>query len=214
MKVNEVIRMDLEEIKAAVSGHQQECILPEGTHFTAVLIPLLERDSEPHILFEVRSANVAQAGEISFPGGHLEAGESAQDAAARETCEELLLDPWQVQVLAPMHRMTDRGKLVIDSFLGVLHDYKGSFLPDEVSSIFTVPLAWFFENEPEIYPAEMVVNTPEDFPYELIPGGRSYRFFRFPKQFYFYRVQGEIIWGITAELLYHAVRQLKGGKHS
>lgn len=201
--------MDLKDIRTAVSGHGQEYILPDGTHFTAVLIPLLERGGETHILFEVRSANVAQAGEVSFPGGHLEDGEGAQDAAVRECCEELLLRPEQVEILAPMHRMADRGRLVIDSFLGVLHDYEGSFLPEEVERIFTVPLKWFLENEPEIYPAEMHVNTPDDFPYELIPGGKDYKFLRFPKRFYFYRMQGEIIWGITAELLYNAVRVLK-----
>ena len=205
--------MDLESIKAAVSGHKLEYILPEGVQFTAVLIPLLERDGETQILFEVRSAEVAQAGEISFPGGHLEYGESAQEAAARETCEELLLRPEQIEILAPMHRMTDRGRLVIDSFLGVLHEYEDTFLPAEAARVFTVPLKWFLENEPEIYPAEMVVKTPEDFPYELIPNGRKYPFLRVPKRFCFYRVQGEVIWGITAELLYQAVRMLKDENH-
>ena len=60
-----------------------------------------------------------------------------------------------------------------------------------------------------IYPVEMVVKKPEDFPFELIRGGRDYPFPRFPKKFYFYRVQGEVIRGITAELLYHAVRTLR-----
>ena len=201
--------MELKDIRATVSEHSAEYIFPDNTHFTAVLIPVLERDGEAQILFEVRSGNVAQAGEVSFPGGHLEPGESAQQAAVRESCEELLLSPEQVEILAPMHRMADRGRLVIDSFLGVLHGYEGSFLPDEVERTFTVPVKWFLENEPEIYPAEMVVSTTDDFPYELIPGGKDYRFLRFPKQFYFYRVQGEVIWGITAELLYHAVRQMR-----
>ena len=205
--------MDLDKIRAAVCSHSTEYIFPDNTHFTAVLIPLLERNGETHILFEVRSAEVAQAGEISFPGGHLEQGESAQEAAVRETSEELLLSPEQVEILAPMHRMTDRGRLVIDSFLGVLHEYKDTFLPAEAARVFTVPLKWFLEHEPEIYPAEMVVKTPEDFPYELIPSGRDYPFLRVPKRFCFYRVQGEVIWGITAELLYQAVRMLKDENH-
>ena len=203
--------MDLDEIRAAVCSHSTEYIFPDNTQFTAVLIPLLERNGETHILFEVRSAEVAQAGEISFPGGHLEQGEIAQEAAVRETSEELLLSPEQVEILAPMHRMTDRGRLVIDSFLGVLHGYGDTFLPAEAARVFTVPLKWFLKHEPEIYPAEMVVKTPEDFPYELIPNGRDYPFLRVPKRFCFYRVQGEVIWGITAELLYQAVKVLKEG---
>ena len=208
-KTTGVRTMDIKDIRAAVSGHIQEYIFAEGTRFTAVLIPLLECGGQPHILFEVRSSDVAQAGEVSFPGGHLEAGESAQQAAVRETCEELLLREEQIEVLAPMHRMTDRGMLVIDSFIGVLHDYDGRFLKDEVARIFTVPLSWFIENEPETYPAEMVVKTPDNFPFELIRGGKNYPFLHFPRNFYFYRVQGEVIWGITAELLYNALRVMR-----
>ena len=83
--------MDLQAIRAAVRGHGQELILPENTVYTAVLIPLVEKEGQLHVLFELRSANVAQGGEVSFPGGHLEPGEDAAQAVVREACEELLV---------------------------------------------------------------------------------------------------------------------------
>ena len=201
--------MDLNQIKTVVRGYETEIILPDSPRFTAVLIPLVEIDSKIHVVFEIRGEGIAQAGEVSFPGGHVEQGETAEHAAVRETCEELLISENQVEILAPMHRMTDRGNLIVDSFLGVIHDYSGSFSKDEVSGIFTVPLDWLLEYEPEIHSAETVFIPGENFPFDLIPGGRDYQFIHFPKRFFFYRTQDAVIWGLTAELLYHALHRLK-----
>lgn len=201
-------RMNLNQIKAAVNGHELEVILPDHPRLTAVMIPLVEVNGEWHVLFQVRSDAVDQPGEVSFPGGHLEPGETAGQAAVRETCEELLVAPEQVELLAPMHRMADRGRLVIDSFLGVVHDYRGTYLKEEVARVFTVPLKRLLEKEPDIYEIPMKLSLGDDFPWELIPGGKNYPFVRVPRRFYFYHEE-EIIWGITGELLYQAVRLLK-----
>ena len=200
--------MNLNQIKKAVKGNTQEIILPDAPRFTAVLIPLVEIDGKIHVVFEIRGEGIAQAGEVSFPGGHVEQGETVEHAAVRETCEELLISQDQVEILAPMHRMTDRGNLIIDSFLGVIHNYTGTFSKDEVSGIFTVPLDWLLEYEPEIYSAETVLHPGDNFPFDLIPGGRNYQFIHFPKRFFFYRTQNAVIWGLTAELLYHALHRL------
>ena len=200
--------MNLKQIKKAVEGYKQEIILPDAPRFTAVLIPLVEIDEKIHVVFEIRGEGIAQAGEVSFPGGHVEQGESADQAAIRETCEELLISQDQVEILAPMHRMTDRGNLIVDSFLGLIHNYTGSFSKDEVSGIFTVPLDWLLEYEPEIYSAETVLHPGENFPFDLIPGGRDYQFIHFPRRFFFYRTKYAVIWGLTAELLFHALHRL------
>ena len=48
----------------------------------SVLIPLIKRDNEVHILFEKRALSLKnQPGEISFPGGGIERGENSRDAA-------------------------------------------------------------------------------------------------------------------------------------
>ena len=165
--------MNLNQIKKAVKGNTQEIILPDAPRFTAVLIPLVEIDEKIHVVFEIRGQGIAQAGEVSFPGGHAEQGETAEHAAVRETCEELLISQDQVEILAPMHRMTDRGNLIVDSFLGVIHNYTRTFSKDEVSEIFTVPLDWLLEYEPEIHSTKTVLLPENDFPFDLIPGGRD-----------------------------------------
>ena len=200
--------MKLETIRQAVRGHEAELILPPHPRFTAVLIPLVEIGGALHVLFQVRSQSVDQPGEVSFPGGHVEAGETAAEAAVREACEELLLRPEQVELLAPMHRLADRGTLIIDSFLGVLHDYEGSYLSEEVARVFTVPLSFFLEQPPEIYDTRLRFDPPEDFPFALIPGGRDYPFFPVPRRMYFYRTE-PVIWGLTADLLSHCADVLR-----
>lgn len=49
-------------------------------------------------MYEIRSQHVSQPGEVSFPGGRVEEGETYQQAAIRETVEELNIEPEQVHV--------------------------------------------------------------------------------------------------------------------
>ena len=201
-------RIQLAEIREMVEGRTAAKLYPSRKKY-AVLIPLLELDGELQVLFEVRQAGIRQGGEICFPGGGIEPDESAEQAARRETIEELLIKPAQVEVLAPMHEMMGPGGVRVFSFLGVLHDYDGSYSGVEVDHIFTVPLSWFARH-PAILSQNnrLTLEMGEDFPVELVPGGRDYPFRKIPKQHYFYRTEGGVIWGMTAELLYHALCEL------
>ena len=53
----------------------------------SVLIPIVNTDSGDALLMEVRSLLVKQSGEVCFPGGRIEKGETPEAAAVRETCE-------------------------------------------------------------------------------------------------------------------------------
>ena len=59
----------------------------------AVLIPWVKKEDGDALLLEVRSEKVKQPGEVCFPGGRVEPGETTAEAAVRETCEELGLTP-------------------------------------------------------------------------------------------------------------------------
>ncbi len=190
--------------------HRNERIYPAPKRNAAVMIPLVEREHALHILFEVRSREIRQGGEICFPGGHIEPGETRAMTAVRETCEELLLEPSQVELLAPMHTMSNgpRGA-EISSFVGILHDFTDTRSADEVERIFLIPLESLLSMQPLIYEGKLQTALPEDFPYALIPGGRNYPWSGVSKRYYFYETENGIIWGMTAELLYHFLETVR-----
>lgn len=66
----------------------------------AVLILLYERDGELYFFLTRRTESVgSHKGQISFPGGQQDAGETLQATALREAREELGLDPAQIELL-------------------------------------------------------------------------------------------------------------------
>lgn len=195
----------MEKIRSKTAGRTLEEV-SSVRRKNAVLIPLVETGGELCILFEVRQSGIRQGGEICFPGGRIEENETTEEAAVRETSEELLIPREKIEVIAPLHTMTGPGGAKISSCLGVLHDYEGTFSKEEVERVFCVPLSWFASHEPRTSDAAMVVKTPEDFPFELLPGGENYPWHSIPRRFYFYESDGGVIWGITAQLLYHCLK--------
>ena len=67
--------LNLRKIKAKVQGRKP---LPvDVKNRFSVMIPLIKRDGDIHLLFEKRAFTLRnQPGEISFPGGRIEKGES------------------------------------------------------------------------------------------------------------------------------------------
>ena len=54
----------------------------------SVLLPLVWSENQWQVLYQVRSESISQPGEVSFPGGGGEEGETPQQAAVREQKEE------------------------------------------------------------------------------------------------------------------------------
>jgi len=167
----------------------------------AVCITFVEKDGETCVLFECRSSKLEdQPGDICFPGGVLEAGETPEETVIRETCEELLVSPEQLTLTARLSPFRN-GNLVMYPFVGRLRDYNGSFSTAECAEVFTVPVSWFAEHEPECHMLEWAPKESESFPYGLINGGKGYAWRKHTHSYYFYHYQGRIIWGFTARLL-------------
>ncbi len=169
----------------------------------AVLVPLIKKGGEYHVVFEVRAGSLKiQPGEICFPGGAVEAGETPKQAAARETMEELLVDHRQIRVIAPLDVLETPGSIEVTPYLGALRDYRWSYSKAEVDHTFSVPIRWFAQHEPERYETELKTVPEESFPFEDIPGGRNYHWRRGHYDVYFYRHKEGIIWGMTAKILH------------
>lgn len=81
--------------------------LPNAGRPAAALLLLYERDGVVRVPVTVRHANLAKhAGQVSLPGGAIEPGETAEQAAVREAYEEIGVDPATVRVigkLTPLH---------------------------------------------------------------------------------------------------------------
>jgi 8-oxo-dGTP pyrophosphatase MutT (NUDIX family) len=155
----------------------------------AVLVPILSRQGEPHLLFTLRSAELSvHSGQVSFPGGKCEARDAGPAATAlREAEEELGISPASVEVLGLLDEVATPSGFVITPVVGLLADGIGGFQPrqGEVAEVFDVALA--------VLADPRVFEDHGDFERD----GRLYRLCS-------YRVAGRNVWGATARM----VRQL------
>ncbi len=159
--------------------------LPASPTPAAVLIPIVEGERPTILLTERASGLRTHAGQVSFPGGHIEASDPSPAAAAlRETREEIGLEESLVTVAGflPDH-------IVITGFriTPVVGFVRAGFalLPDqkEVKSTFEVPLDYIFD------PANYRLQRRR-----LIRSGEEVAFWDIP-------FEGRTIWGATAGML-------------
>lgn len=184
---------------------------------TAVLIPLIVRGKEKHLLFQQRSADIIQGSEVCFPGGRFDAAKdrSLKDTAVRETCEELGIPGKKVRVIAKLGTLIAPVGVMVEAYVGTLAIQDLGELNinrAEVEKVFTLPLAWFKSHPPkehhlniQVHPFRYNDNREKEhlFPvkdyalperYEEPWSGRQHPVYVYPTD------QG-VIWGITAELV-------------
>ena len=174
----------------------------------AVFIPIIKIEDKDHILLEVRSQHIPQPGEVSFPGGRVEEGESFKDAAIRETMEELLLDRSDIEYMGYSSMMLSSSYRHIKAFCGRINkNIEEIKYNEEVESIFAIDIDYLKENQPIMYRTSYKMDFPEDFPFEKIPNGRDYKFIMGSNDMYFYDTN-PVIWGLTAKLLKNFIGSL------
>lgn len=203
--------MELKYIRGKLENRRAEVLGVTSNY--AVLLPLVHVKDEVHVLFQVRAKDLdVQPGEISFPGGGVEAGETFKEAAVRETYEELRIDKQNIKIIGELDYMVSPYNLSIYPYVGILQNtdiQKINFNKDEVDNIFCVPLTFFLKNEPIIHQTTLKTIPDDNFPFHLIPKGKNYnwRIGRYPVPFYFYN--DYIIWGITARITKNFIDILK-----
>lgn len=113
----------------------------------AVLLPLIQKDDEMFVLFEVRSLQLRrQPGEICFPGGKMDlCDQSPRETAIRETCEELGIEREHITHIVPLDYMFSPFGMVIYPFVAFVDIVHMQINEKEVEDVFTVPLTFFVE---------------------------------------------------------------------
>lgn len=168
--------------------------VPDSTfRVSAVLVVLTDGPDGAEVLLTRRSeALPSHRGEVSFPGGRLDAGETFEAGALREAEEEVGLDPRTVQLcgrLDPISTMVTRNYIV--PVVGSV-EQAPLLTPSEheVDRIFWVSLADLADHE--------------TFREELWPIGDGHR------PMFFFELVDETIWGATARVLHQLLRVALG----
>lgn len=202
MKLND-IRNKLENIKVSPI---------EISYYFSVLVPLVKINGELHLVFEIRSFNIGrQPGDISFPGGQVELEETFEEAAIRETYEEIGLDKEKIEIICGLDYIIGKSNFLIYPYLGYLHDTeidKLKYNEDEVSELFIVPLEFFLNNEPKLHKIKYKPDIDTTFPIDMIQNGKNYNWGTIEYPVYFYKYNDYIIWGLTAKIIYNFIKKL------
>ncbi len=159
----------------------------------AVLIPLVDRrEDSMTVIFGQRSSTlVHHAGEVSFPGGRIEAGEDEATAALREAREEIGLDSARVKVLCRLDTQRAGSGYSIAPLVGLVTP-PAALHPDgvEIVEAFEVPLGFLLD-----------------------PGNhrRASMVWRGERRWYsLFEYGSRTIWGATATIVVNLVEVLRG----
>ena len=176
-----------------------------ANHF-AVILPLVEfADGRgPRILYEVRAKKLdRQPGEVCFPGGQIEKGETPLEAALRETCEELGICPDEMDIISEVITIGTRAGSQIHCFAGVISEdtYRSMTISEaEVDEVFTVPVDDLMKTDWEVYWNDLEEVPAEDFPYDRVTSGEAYKWKKGKAPVPVFDVNGRIIWGLTGRM--------------
>lgn len=167
---------------------REDEIKREGQRRAAVLMPLVKRDSWNVILTQRPETMPSHPGQISFPGGKREIGETAIENALRETEEEVGIKPEDVTMLGRLPSFNAVSYYRITPFVGIV-DPDAKIIPDprEVADVFETPLAFLMDPGNHIPRDVTIDDTPHrlyDMPYDE-PGGIHRN-----------------IWGMTAMMMF------------
>ena len=163
--------METERLASLLEGRAPG--LMDASRAYAVLVPLVEREGEFYLLYEVRAKTLRrQPGEVCFPGGRMEAGESPEECALRETFEELSIPPESVRLLGRLDFIAHRANFLMHPVLGLVDSGALAGMvpnPAEVEEVFLVPLSHLLAANPIEYSYELVP-APAEGPQTAAPG--------------------------------------------
>lgn len=173
----------------------------------AVLVPLVSGEEGLHLLYEVRASTLRrQPGEVCFPGGRMERGETAIACALRETEEELGIAAEEICILGELDFFVHRGNFILYPVLAQISARGMAQLrinKQEVDKVFMPPLSYLRAHPPQMYSYRLIPTPPENFPYEVIGIAREYRWPEGGEKVPVYQYQEHAIWGMTGHITNH-----------
>lgn len=156
------------------------------------------------LLFEVRSSKLKnQPGDICFPGGKVEKGETPLKAALREFEEETGIPGSEIEVVAQFDTLYGFADYTVYTFAARINESSLSKIKinaEEVEEIFTVPLKFFKDNPPKVYELD-IVSESENFPYEETGISPGYSWRKGKNVLPVYHAGNRVIWGMTARIV-------------
>lgn len=177
------------EIRTRLSEPPPQRRPPSDDRPAAVLVPLYVHAGELWVLLCRRSEQLAlHRGQIAFPGGGGEPGESAWDTALRETEEEIGVDGQRVLRLGQLDEaQTPSGYRIVPCVAAIPHPVETT-LNDEIDEVFPVPLS--------------ALAAPQMVEERTVEIDGSHRPLRI------YHVGGRQVWGLTARIIENLLERL------
>ncbi len=215
--------VNLEKLKAKLPLYPN--ILGRWNYLNyAVAVPLISINSELHVLFERRSLNISQGGEICFPGGKFdpEKDSNYKDTAIRESSEELGIPVNKIVIEGCFDSLFTQTGVIVEPYLATLNINSISDLKynrHEVEEIFTIPISFFLSKKPEEYQTliEVKPSFTDEKGNEIIllptkelglPDRYSSPWGKRKRKILVYKTDNGVIWGITAEIIHELSRLL------
>jgi 8-oxo-dGTP pyrophosphatase MutT (NUDIX family) len=174
------------------AGALADAFDPAAARPAAVLVPFVQRAGALSLLFTRRGAQLRHhAGQVSFPGGGVEAGDAdAVAAALRETDEETGIAPALVEPFGFLDCLATVSGYCVTPVAGFVRgDYRLRPDPHEVDEVFEVPLDFI-----------------------LAPGRLQREALHWRghlRDIYAFEWQGRRIWGATAAILKNLLDRLE-----
>ena len=149
----------------------------------AVLVPIIEYENGPQVLLTRRADHLgSHAGQVAFPGGKIEVGETPTEAALREADEEVGLKSEFIEIagfLDAYETVTGFRILPVVSF--VTPGFTLDVHDGEVAEVFEVPLSF-------------LMNPDNHERHKATWRGKEHEYYAMP-------YNGHHIWGATAGML-------------
>jgi 8-oxo-dGTP pyrophosphatase MutT (NUDIX family) len=181
------------DLRTALRATLEDDPRPEpaaGDRLASVLALIVETPT-PSLLFTVRASGLSRhAGEISFPGGLRDPGESPAQTALREAHEEIGLDPAAPEILGALPAVhTHVSAILVVPFVGVLSaDPLLSVNAAEITDVLMFPVARL-----------AAVETATSYARE---GGRTWHGWA-------YELEGHTVWGVTGWILHELLERMR-----